>query len=344
MREKYIYTVIVSLMLCWGIADVAAQNETIALPSKRITRKETIKQIEQQTNYLVGYSAATFNDVATLSLYKTNWSLNELLKQLTLNTGHAYRLSDGYILIYQSKQKQETTPVEVHPQPSILWTDTVDYTATLSPRNDTVKTTAYYVPANDNTIRTAANDPRTNYSLTPGQHIGSHHYMPRTAIKTNLLIWGTTTPNMAAEFALARKWTLDAHVAFNPFNWQTGSVHRFWYAQPEVRYWFCQRFEKHFVGLHGIYGQFNIGDLKLPLINTFEKHRYKGWGVGAGISYGYHLPINKRWSWEFSVGAGYVYLTYDKFRCYDCDEFVGKKARHYLGPTKAAVSLIFMLN
>lgn len=168
-------------------------------------------------------------------------------------------------------------------------------------------------------------------------------YLPRMAVKTNLLYWGATTPNVSLEFGLARKWTLDATVAFNPFKLSSTGVNRFWFVQPEARYWFCQRFEKHFIGLHGLYGQYNIGDIKLPFTHSFDEHRYKGWGAGAGISYGYHLPMSSRWAWEFFFGAGYVYLQYDKFRCYDCDEFAGRKSRHYFGPTKAGVSLIFMI-
>jgi len=148
---------------------------------------------------------------------------------------------------------------------------------------------------------------------------------------------------MAMEFGLSRKWTLDVAAVYNPWYFGNQSVNRFWLVQPEARYWFCNRFEKHFIGVHGIYGQFNIGNIKLPLIHTFDEHRYDGWGAGGGISYGYHLPMGKRWAWEFTVGLGYLYLKYDKYRCYDCDEHIRSKGRHYLGPTKAGISLILML-
>ncbi len=204
------------------------------------------------------------------------------------------------------------------------------------------KTTAYFVPNRaDNTVRAFSDEPKTEYSFIPYDRMNKL-YMPKFGIKTNLLTWATTTPNAALEFSLAKKWTLDITAAYNPFQLEAGGINLLWYVQPELRYWFCQRFEKHFIGLHGIYGQYNIGDVDF-LTTTFQDYRYKGWGAGAGISYGYHLPMAKRWAWEFTVGMGYVYLQYDKYRCYECDEYLGKKGKHYFGPTKAGISLIYMI-
>lgn len=213
-------------------------------------------------------------------------------------------------------------------------------------RQDTrnrVKTNTYFVPKNtDHTIRAFSDEPLTEYGFIPYKDMNAGDYLPKVGVKTNLLVWATTTPNVAIEFALAKKWTFDLAVAYNPFQLQKGGVNHVTIVSPEVRYWFCQRFERHFVGLHALAGTFNIGDVTF-LTRTFETNRYDGWGVGGGLTYGYHLPMGKRWAWEFMVGAGYVYLKWDKYRCYDCDEYVGKKGKHYFGPTKAGVSLVFMI-
>lgn len=170
------------------------------------------------------------------------------------------------------------------------------------------------------------------------------HYLPRTAVKTNLLYLATTTPNIAVEFNLARKWTLDIAAGLNPWdlNNRNGGI-RHGLIQPEARYWFCQRFEKHFVGLHGLYGRYQIADIHLSPLKNLTGKRRDGWGTGAGISYGYHLPMNKRWSWEFTIGGGYVYLDYKLYDCGECDTYKGKTTKHYFGPTKAGVSLIYMI-
>ena len=207
------------------------------------------------------------------------------------------------------------------------------------------RTTAYFVPnAVDHTIRAFSDEARSEYTFIPTGQVNEKYY-PKFAIKTNLLYLATTTPNIALEFGLAPKWTLDVAIGLNPWtlNSDKGGI-RHGLIQPELRYWFCQRFEKHFIGLHGIYGEYQIQNIDLaPFGNDLTGRRYDGWGAGAGISYGYHLPMGKRWAWEFTVGAGYIYLDYDKYNCGECDNKIGNRNKHYFGPTKAGVSLIFMI-
>ena len=73
-------------------------------------------------------------------------------------------------------------------------------------------------------------------------------------------------------------------------------------------------------------------------INSFE-----GWFAGAGVSYGYHWVLAPRFSLEFTLGLGYAYLDYDKTRCTDCKQVIGEGKSHYFGPTRAGLSLVFML-
>ena len=73
-------------------------------------------------------------------------------------------------------------------------------------------------------------------------------------------------------------------------------------------------------------------------VNSFE-----GWLIGAGVSYGYHWIIAPRFSMEFTVGFGYAYLDYDKTRCTDCRKKLGEEKAHYFGPTRAGISLVYML-
>ena len=73
-------------------------------------------------------------------------------------------------------------------------------------------------------------------------------------------------------------------------------------------------------------------------INSFE-----GWFVGAGVSYGYHWVLAPRFSMEFTVGVGYAYLDYEKTRCTDCKQVIGSERTHYFGPTRAGISLVYIL-
>ena len=83
----------------------------------------------------------------------------------------------------------------------------------------------------------------------------------RTTLRTNLLFWGTTTPNAGVEFSLGRNFTLVLDGGYNAWEFSNDMKLNLAFAQPEIRYWFCRRFEGHFIGLHGHYAHFNIGQI-----------------------------------------------------------------------------------
>lgn len=111
----------------------------------------------------------------------------------------------------------------------------------------------------------------------------------KVALKSNLLYDATTTLNLGLEIGLARKWTLDVPVNYNPWKPEDGKRLRHWGIQPEVRYWFCERFNRTFIGLHGHYADFNVGGWPdWSFISTnMQKNRYQGHLYGAGFSVGH---------------------------------------------------------
>ena len=123
------------------------------------------------------------------------------------------------------------------------------------------------------------------------------------AAKTNLLYWSSTTPNLSLEFGLGKRTTLN---------------------------------------LTGAY--YNISGVRVLFQDKSTKdHRYQGWVTGVGLSYGYSWILGKRWNLEATVGLGYVYTDYDKYECATCGEFKESGSKHYFGPTKASISLIYMI-
>lgn len=168
------------------------------------------------------------------------------------------------------------------------------------------------------------------------------------AIKTNLLYDATATVNVGVEVGLASQWTLDLSGNLNAWNIDEDTKWRHWLAQPEARYWFCDRFSRHFIGVHAIGGQFNFGgiDNNIDFLGTnfseLTNNRYQGWGVGVGIAYGYAFILGKHWNLELELGVGYVYLDYDIFSCAGCGRKVGASSHNYFGPTKAAINLVYL--
>jgi len=169
------------------------------------------------------------------------------------------------------------------------------------------------------------------------------------ALKTNLLADGFFNPSLGVEIGLAPKWTLDISGQFNAWTLSHGRRWKHWAVQPEARYWFCDRFAGHFLGIHAHGGQYNIGgvDGKLNFLGTdarkLKDARYQGWFVGAGVAYGYAWILGRHWNLEAEIGVGYSYTRYDRFRCTGCGKKVEEnKPHHYIGPTKAAINLVYV--
>mgnify|MGYP001661118691 CR=1 FL=1 len=169
------------------------------------------------------------------------------------------------------------------------------------------------------------------------------------ALKSNILADVTMNANVGAEIGLAPKWTLDLTGQFNGWTLSHDRRWKHWAVQPEARYWFCDRFSGHFLGFHAHGGQYNIGgiDGKINFLGTdarkLKDTRYQGWFVGAGVAYGYAWILGRHWNLEAEIGIGYSYTRYDRFRCAGCGKKIESgKSHNYVGPTKAAVNLVYV--
>ncbi|MDH6303636.1 hypothetical protein M2459_000430 [Parabacteroides sp. PF5-5] len=168
---------------------------------------------------------------------------------------------------------------------------------------------------------------------------------PAFALTTNVLYGlGGLTPNLGLEFGLSQNVSMETSLAYNPWILKESENKKLkhWIAKTELKYWLCERFYGHYFGIHPFGGEFNISGYTIPLL--FEKeYRYEGYALGAGISYGYHWILNHRWSLAASLGVGYAYLNYSQFDCPKCSPLLEKASKHYLGPTEAGISLIYII-
>ncbi len=185
----------------------------------------------------------------------------------------------------------------------------------------------------------------------------------RYRIKTNLLYAGAAmTPNLAFEYGLGERTSIEASVGYNGWhnlwdfsdtgpNWDINNSYKsrldHIYAKVEFRYWLRDRFKGHFFGVGAFWADYRVGDLKIPLLFDRE-FDYNGYGVGAGISYGYVWRLSKLFALEFTVGGGIAMLEYDKslieadsegFSLIDPIRF----RKTYLGPTNAGIKLVFTI-
>ena len=167
-------------------------------------------------------------------------------------------------------------------------------------------------------------------------------------LKTNLVSDAILSPNLGVEIGMAPRWTLDLNGNINAWN-INGHSWKHWMVQPEARYWFCNRWAGHFVGAHIHGGQYNGGALKNNIsflgsdFSNLSDKRYQGWFAGVGVAYGYAWILNKRWTLEAEIGLGYAYTRFDVYPCATCGKKIEKdKPHHYVGPTKAAVNLVYV--
>ena len=168
----------------------------------------------------------------------------------------------------------------------------------------------------------------------------------RMAVKSNLLADALASPNIGVEFLVSPRWTLDIAAHYQPFAPRDGRRWKHWLLQPEARRWLCTPFAGHFWGVHALGGRFNVGGVHLPfnILKGAREARYEGWLLGTGISYGYHWVLSPHWGVEASLGAGAAFLRSDRYRCGHCGSRQrGTKGRGYFGPTKAAVSVVYMI-
>lgn len=171
-------------------------------------------------------------------------------------------------------------------------------------------------------------------------------------LKTNMLYDAFANVNLGVEVGLAPKWTLDLSGQFNAWNMGDSKKWKHWFVQPEARYWFCDRFAGHFLAAHVHGGQFNVGGIdasffdlnsdKWPAGSSRKDARDQGWFVGAGVGYGYSWILNKHWNIEAEVGFGFAVTRFDRFDCSNCNQSKVPDQKHtYIGPTKAAINLIY---
>lgn len=155
----------------------------------------------------------------------------------------------------------------------------------------------------------------------------------KIGVKTNALYWIAVTPNVGVEIAMSPKTTFEFSGAYNPWTFADDKKMRFLLIQPEVRYWFCERFEGHFIGIH-LHGAQYFGG--------FTRVRYDGYLAGGGFSYGYDWILSPRLNLEAVIGIGYARLWYDKSPRIYCEKCRIPETLNYFGPTKVGLSLVYL--
>ena len=156
------------------------------------------------------------------------------------------------------------------------------------------------------------------------------------SLRSNILGLTTTNLNLEASMTLNRKWSLHLPVQYNPFKFGSNRQFRNFYAAPGARYWLLESYMDGFIGMYGTAAMYSVGNL------FGSKYRYEGEGYGVGLSVGKAYQIGRRWNLEWEVGAGAVWLVYDKYLCKRCGDLVDSDYGWHFLPTRAALNLVYL--
>lgn len=207
----------------------------------------------------------------------------------------------------------------------------------------TVLTVKAPEPATSNTAETDTIENLTESivdSLPPQapQPIVNRRNYDRFALKANAAYYAAGVTNIGAEIAVGDHWSIDFPIVFSPYTIARDYRLRLLYIQPEARYWLDRPLKGHFFGLHLHAGVANVS------LDRDNRYQTPDGFYGGGISYGYSLPIARRWSVEFTVGAGYVYTKYDTY--HNTGIPVGTRYKkdtplHYWGIDKLGINFVY---
>lgn len=174
---------------------------------------------------------------------------------------------------------------------------------------------------------------------------------PLFAVKTNLLFDVASALNVEIEIPIGKRWSIAAEYIFPWWLWEnkqyalqtlSGNLEgRYWFGDRETR----PQLTGWFVGLYTGGGYYDV---------EWGNKGYQGeFFIAAGLSGGYAHTIGKRndnWRMEYSLGVGYMQTKYRKYvPKYGLDNewhLIRQNDGRYswIGPTRAKISLVWMLN
>lgn len=167
----------------------------------------------------------------------------------------------------------------------------------------------------------------------------------RFFVSTNMLYDAALTPNIGAGICFADRFTVYADWMYA---WWNNRPDRFYWrvygGDLELRWQFGRGRSLNPLSGHrvGVYASIVTYDFQFGRSHTGvmgDKFNY-----AVGLSYGYSLPLTRRLSLDFSLGVGYMWGHYMKQHLIDThDVWQSTHARRWFGPTRAEVSLVWLI-
>jgi hypothetical protein len=163
------------------------------------------------------------------------------------------------------------------------------------------------------------------------------------SFKTNLLYDALLVPTIGAEIHLGKGWTIGGNWMYSWWDMANEHYyHRVAGGDLSVRKHFGKKYKQNPLAGHhvGIYGQILTYDLEYGDKGQMADK----WSFGGGVEYGYSFPIARRLNLDLTLGLGYFTGQYENYIPED-GHYVWQSTymRKWMGPTKAEVSLVWLI-
>lgn len=155
----------------------------------------------------------------------------------------------------------------------------------------------------------------------------------QVAIGTNALMWAALTPNLSCELVTGERTSLDLSVFghVKPY----GIDSKLAAFQPEFRYWFNGRpMVREYIGVSALLASYRV---------VHHRVLNDGDAIGIGLTFGYAIPLRKRFNIQFYSGFGAAFYRQKQHAASLPDDDRANARGYKLMPAKLGISLSYIL-
>lgn len=159
------------------------------------------------------------------------------------------------------------------------------------------------------------------------------------ALSTNMLDYANFgTINLQASYGVARHWSVNAAVKYNPFTYNEGADavqnKQLSYAAG-ARYWPWHIYSGWWVAGAVRYQEYNAGGL-------LSRETSEGDRFGGGLSAGYTHMLGPHFNLDFGLGFWTGYDVYTTYACQSCGRIVEDGGKYFIKPADITLALTYI--
>ena len=163
----------------------------------------------------------------------------------------------------------------------------------------------------------------------------------KLSLSTNLVDWANFgTANIEAGVSISQHFSAMLGGHFNPWKFKTGSGNDIFNKQTTgyvgVKYWPWYVYSGWWLGTKVQYASISRSGIWRPALEERSS-------IGAGLSFGYTVMLNKNLNLEFGAGVwGGKHLKYAIYECPKCMRLREQRSFNFIHPDDISISLTYV--